>query len=208
MQKLNKDFYIRDDVALIAKELLGKIVVTKFGGKYTSARIVETEAYAGMIDRASHAWAGRRTARTEIMFGEGGNAYVYLCYGIHHMFNIVTNKKNVPDAVLVRGVEPLEGKELMMQRANKTTFDFAIGRGPGNAGKALGIFTVHTGCDLQSNDFFIADDGVNGLATMVSKRIGVDYAGDDAKWLYRFFISKNAHVTQHPFNKEAILLLQ
>jgi DNA-3-methyladenine glycosylase len=102
MQKLNKEFYLGTDVALLARELLGKIVVTKFNNQYTAARIVETEAYAGIIDRASHAYNSKRTNRTEIMFAEGGYAYVYLCYGIHHMFNIVTNKAGKPDAILIR----------------------------------------------------------------------------------------------------------
>ncbi len=207
MQKLQKDFYLRDDVVAIARELLGKIVVTRFNGKFSSARIVETEAYAGTIDRASHTWAGRRTARTEIMFGEGGHAYVYLCYGIHHMFNIVTNKKNIPEAVLVRGVEPLEGKNIMVQRSGKLKFDTSIGRGPGNVGKALGILTMHTGSNLQRDDFFLADDGYRAVDVLVSKRIGVNYAGNCANWLYRFFLANNPHVTKHPFNKEAIFLL-
>jgi DNA-3-methyladenine glycosylase len=207
MQKLSKDFYQRPDVATIAKELLGKIVITKFNHIYTAARITETEAYAGIVDKASHAYGGRRTGRTEIMFGDGGVAYVYLCYGIHHMFNVVTNKENHPDAVLIRGIEPLEGIDAMIKRMNKEQFDATVGRGPGNVGKALGILTAHTGTDMQSNHFFIADDGTANFETMVSRRIGVDYAGDHAKWLYRFYIKDNAHVTRHAVNKEGILLL-
>jgi DNA-3-methyladenine glycosylase len=141
------------------------------------------------------------------MFAEGGNAYVYLCYGIHHMFNIVTNKTDKPDAILIRGVEPLEGSNWMMQRFNKEKFDSSIGRGPGNVGKALGIFTAHSGTSLQSNEFFIADDGANNLNIMTSKRIGVDYAGAHARWLYRFFIKDHPQVTKHLFNKSAIELL-
>lgn len=207
MHKLSKDFYQRPDVAMIAKELLGKLIITKFNNVYSAARITETEAYAGIIDKASHAYNGRRTARTEIMFGNGGTAYVYLCYGIHHMFNIVTNEKNQPDAVLIRGAEPLEGIPAMMKRMKKEKFDTTIGRGPGNVGKALGIFTAHTGTSLQSSDLYIADDGANSFDIMVSRRIGVDYAGDHAKWLYRFYIKDNAHVTKHAVNKEGILLL-
>ena len=207
MQKLNKEFYLGTDVALLARELLGKIVVTKFNNQYTAARIVETEAYAGIIDRASHAYNGRRTNRTEIMFGEGGNAYVYLCYGIHHMFNIVTNKADKPDAVLIRGTEPLEGSKWMLQRFNKEKFDCSIGRGPGNVGKALGIFTTHSGTSLQSKELFIAEDGTSLLNIMASKRIGVDYAGAHAEWLYRFFIKDHPQVTKHIHNKNAVALL-
>jgi DNA-3-methyladenine glycosylase len=207
MQKLNKDFYLQKDVAFIAKALLGKIIVTKFNKQFTAARIVETEAYAGIVDKASHAWNGRRTQRTEIMFGEGGTAYVYLCYGIHHMFNIVTNELNVPDAVLIRGVQPLEGIDIMLQRFNRSQQDTAIGRGPGNVGKALGIFTMHSGASLSGRNFFIAGDGTTYDEVMVSKRIGVDYAGAHAQWLYRFFVKGHPQVTKHNFNKTAVQLL-
>jgi DNA-3-methyladenine glycosylase len=204
MQKLSKEFYARADIATIAKELLGTILVTNFDGIYTSARIVETEAYAGIIDKASHAYSGRRTNRTEIMFGAGGKAYVYLCYGIHHLFNVVTNEPNKPDAVLIRGVEPLEGIDAMLQRMKKEKFDTAVGRGPGNVSKAMGLFTKHTGTDLQSDQLFLATDGTTYDDVMVSRRIGVDYAGTHAKWLYRFYIHNNPHVTKHLVNKEGI----
>lgn len=207
MQKLNKDFYLQNDVASIARALLGKVIVTNFNRQYTAARIVETEAYAGIVDKASHAWNGRRTQRTEIMFGEGGTAYVYLCYGIHHMFNIVTNTSNVPDAVLIRGVQPLEGIDVMLQRFNRSKQDTAIGRGPGNVGKALGIFTMHSGWSLSGDELFIADDGTTYHELMVSKRIGVDYAGTHAQWLYRFFVKDHPQVTKHNFNKTAVQLL-
>src|SRR5437868_461481 len=107
--KLKRDFYLRSDVVQIAKDLLGKYLFTNFNGKLTGGIITETEAYAGEIDRASHAYGGRRTKRTEIMFAQGGTAYVYLCYGIHHLFNVVTNNKNIPHAILIRAVKPIEG---------------------------------------------------------------------------------------------------
>ncbi len=207
MQKLSNDFYLRNDVVQIAKDLLGKIIVTKFDEIYTAGRIVETEAYAGIIDKASHAYNNRRTNRTEIMFGKGGVSYVYLCYGIHHLFNVVCNTTNNSDAVLIRGIEPLEGIDTMLQRYNKKQFDTSIGRGPGNASKALGIFTKHSGLSLQSKELFIADDGTTEFDIAVSKRIGVAYAAEHAKWLYRFFIHGNPHVSKHVFNKEGILLL-
>ena len=149
MRKVPLSFYDRKDVIQIAKELLGKILVTNFDGVITSGRIVETEAYNGVIDRASHAWGGRRTSRTEIMYAEGGKAYVYLCYGIHHLFNIVTNVRDVPHAVLIRAIEPLHGIETMLQRTGKPFANVTLTRGPGNVSKALGIHTVHTGYDLQ-----------------------------------------------------------
>lgn len=128
--KLGDAFYDRPGVVTVARDLLGKILVTEFNEQRTSGRIVETEAYNGVGDRASHAWSGRRTARTEVMYGTGGTAYVYLIYGIHHLFNVVTNKKDVPHAVLVRALQPMEGIPLMLERMGKTrserTFDGTV----------------------------------------------------------------------------------
>ena len=104
--KLKREFYLREDVVQIAKELLGKVLFTNIGGKITAGIITETEAYAGITDRASHAYNNRRTARTEVMYAVGGTSYVYLCYGIHHLFNVVTNKKDIPHAVLIRAIKP------------------------------------------------------------------------------------------------------
>ncbi len=207
MQKLGKDFYLRNDVLQVARDLLGKVLVTKFNGEYTAGRIVETEAYAGIIDKASHAYGYRRTNRTEVMFGEGAVAYVYLCYGINHLFNVVCNAKDKPDAVLIRGIEPLEGTPVMLQRFSKEKLDTSVGRGPGNVSKALGITTKHSGLSLLSKELYLADDSFTSFETVVSKRIGVDYAEEHAAWLYRFFMKGNQHVTKHAFNKEGIDLL-
>ena len=121
MRKLGIDFYQRSNVLTIAKELLGKILVTKWDGIETSGRIVEVEAYNGIIDKASHASGGRRTQRNEVMYGNGGVAYVYLCYGIHHLFNVVTNEQETPHAILIRALEPLKGIDTMLKRTNKKT---------------------------------------------------------------------------------------
>jgi DNA-3-methyladenine glycosylase len=198
MQKLPASFYERDNVLVIAEELLGKILVTHFDGMLTSGIIVETEAYNGTIDRASHAFAGRRTKRTEVMFGSGGVAYVYLCYGIHHLFNVVTNMHEIPHAVLVRGIEPLEGKEYMMERMNRKKFDYTIGRGPGNVSKALGIKTMHTGSSLSSDELYIADNDIRYKPSEIiaSPRIGVDYAGEDALLDFRFYVKGNKFVSK------------
>lgn len=195
--KLPKEFYLRKDVVRIAKELLGKIIVTKFDGIITAARIVETEAYNGAVDKASHAYANRRTNRTEIMFAEGGVAYVYLCYGIHHLFNVVTNIKDTPHAVLIRAAEPLTGTPHMMQRTQKKVLDNTLTRGPGNISKALGIYTTHTGISLQSEQLYIADDGYRLKPSMIgiSPRIGVDYAAEDALLPYRFVVKDNPYVS-------------
>lgn len=200
MRKLSKDFYQRSDVLLVAQELLGKILVTRFNSIETSGRIVEVEAYAGAIDKASHAYDGRRTARNEVMYADGGVAYVYLCYGIHHLFNVVTNGKDVPHAILIRALEPIKGVETMLKRTGKKKLDKTLTRGPGNLSKALGIFTMHSGCSLQGKELFIADDGFvyNKKEIGISARIGVEYAGEDALLPYRFYVKGNPFVSGKP----------
>lgn len=197
IKKLGDSFYNRNDVVEIAKELLGKILVTKFDGQLTSGRIVETEAYRGETDKASHAYGGRRTKRTEIMYGEPGKAYVYLCYGIHHLFNVITNKKNIPHAILIRAVEPLEGIDIMLERTRKTKLDFSLTRGPGNVSKALGLLSHHTGKNLLKDEVFIADDGfkLTKKDIEITRRIGVDYAAEDALLPYRFNVKGNKYVS-------------
>jgi len=201
MRKLGIDFYLRANVLQIAKELLGKILVTKWNGIETSGRIVEVEAYNGVIDKASHASVGRRTNRNEIMYGKGGVAYVYLCYGIHHLFNVVTNERETPHAILIRALEPLKGIDTMLERTNKKQLDHTLTKGPGNVSKALGIsFKHHTGHSLLSKDLFIAEDNfvLNKKNLATSPRIGVDYAGDDATLPYRFYIKGNPFVSGKP----------
>lgn len=197
LKMLNEKFYLRKDVVKIAKNLLGKIIVTYFDEQLTAARITETEAYNGIVDKASHAYNNRRTKRTEIMFGKGGAAYVYLCYGIHHLFNVVTNFKDTPHAVLVRSAEPVFGIDVMLHRTNKKVLDNTLTKGPGNVSKALGIYTHHTGSDLRSEHFFIADDRykLSKDKIIITKRIGVDYAAEDALLPYRFFIRDNKFVS-------------
>lgn len=200
MRKLGKDFYQRENVLSIAKELLGKLLVTKRAGVTTTGRIVEVEAYNGVIDKASHAFGGRRTNRNEVMYAEGGVAYVYLCYGIHHLFNVVTHSKETPHAILIRALEPVKGIDEMLRRTGKKKLDHTLTRGPGNLSKAMGIAVLHSGCSLQSKELFLADDGFeygkNEIAA--SPRIGVDYAGKDALLHYRFYIKGNPFVSGKP----------
>jgi DNA-3-methyladenine glycosylase len=197
MKKLPAIFYQTENVLQIAKELLGKVVVTKFNDSITSGRIVEVEAYNGIIDKASHAFDGRRTNRNEIMYANGGMAYVYLCYGIHHLFNVVTHTKETPHAILIRALEPIQGIDKMLKRVGKKKLDNTLTRGPGNLSKALGITTKQNGISLLSKDLFIGDDGFrykrNEIAA--SPRIGVDYAGKDALLPYRFFVKGNSFVS-------------
>ena len=196
-KRLGAEFYAGTDVVTIAKALLGKILVTNFGGIVTAARIVETEAYNGIVDKASHAYSGRRTKRTEIMYRPGGAAYVYLIYGIHHLFNIVTNTTDVPHAVLVRAAEPVWGIPDMLVRTGKHTVDFTLTRGPGNVSKALGISTAHTGFDLVGEEIYLLDDGTKYAKNQViaTPRIGVDYAAEDALLPYRFYVAGNKYVS-------------
>ncbi|MDN3658800.1 DNA-3-methyladenine glycosylase [Ferruginibacter paludis] len=200
MKKLGIDFYKRKNVLAIARDLLGKIIVTDFDDGFTSARIVETEAYAGVTDKASHAWQGKRTARNEVMYLTGGISYVYICYGMHQMFNVVTNVSEVPHAILIRAAEPLSGTDIMLARTGKKVLDTTLTKGPGNMAKALGIAKIHSGGDLSGDAIYIASDGyaLKNEHIGISQRIGVDYAGDDALLPYRFYIKGNKFVSGKP----------
>ena len=196
-QRLPESFYLRTDVVQVARELLGKILVSHFDGALTSGRIVETEAYNGITDKASHAFGGRRTSRTAVMYAPGGTAYVYFCYGLHNMFNVVTNIAGVPHAVLIRAVEPMIGIEEMLLRTGKHKADYTLTKGPGNVAKALGITTKHTASSLLSDELFIADDGfiLNEENIAATPRIGVAYAGEDAMLPHRFYTQHNKYVS-------------
>lgn len=195
---LPESFYLRSDVVQIARELLGKILITNFNSKITSGIIVETEAYQGITDRASHAWNGRRTARTEIMYAQGGTAYIYLCYGIHSLFNVVTNQEGTPHAVLIRALEPLEGIDLMIKRRKMKLAEARITSGPGSLSKALGIHFSDTGENLRGKKIWIEDHGIKiPMEKIIStKRVGVDYAGVDANLPYRFLIKGQKNISR------------
>ncbi len=201
---LTADFYQRPDVLGIARELVGKVIVTHIDGQTTTAMITETEAYAGVTDRASHAWRGRRTARTEVMYAPGGVAYVYLCYGIHHLFNVVTNVQDIPHAVLIRAVAPLEGIDAMLQRRGCNKVTPQLTSGPGALSVALGINKMHTGFSLAGPDIRIEDQDMAISHLTATPRIGVAYAGADALLPYRFFatgspwVSKGKYLTALP----------
>ncbi len=185
MKKLPRSFYARPDVVAIARELLGKVLVTHFDGINTSGVITETEAYMGAGDRASHAHGGKVTPRNKVMYGEPGVSYVYLCYGIHHLFNVVTNVPGIAHAVLVRAIHPLQGGDVMLQRRKGTKLTTG---GPGTLTQALGIRTEHTGTDLLEDLITIEDHKIiiPESEVIIGPRIGVDYAGDDALLPYRF----------------------
>ena len=189
MKKLPLSFYDRDDVVQVAKDLIGKVLCTNVDGMVTKGIITESEAYAGVIDKASHAFGGRRTDRTEIMFGNPGRSYVYLCYGVHSLFNVVTSKEGIPHAVLIRGIHPLEGTETIVTRRKTKEPLHKIADGPGKLTKALGIeFRKHNNLDLLGDEVWIEDHSiaVKPEEIEIGPRIGIDYAGEDALLPYRF----------------------
>lgn len=189
--KLPRSFFEHEDVVELAKKLLGKRIVTKIDGVITSGIITETEAYEGVTDRASHAYGGRLTGRTKTMYESGGVAYVYLCYGIHHLFNFVTNQKGVPHAILLRAIHPEKGIEHMLKRRKKKKVDKTLCAGPGSASQALGITTDMNGIAIGRDKIWVEETGiaVHPEEIIAGPRIGVDYAGKDAKLPYRFQIN-------------------
>ena len=195
MNHLPESFYTRSNVVKIAKELLGKKLITNIKGMKTSGIIVETEAYS-FSERGCHAYQNKMTQRNKTMFESGGIAYVYLCYGIHNLFNVVTNKSGTADAVLIRALEPAEGAEWMQERINTRTFK-RITSGPGKLTKALGIDRTHDGIMLNSNHLWI-EEGVRVSEKNIyaSARIGIDYAGEDALLPWRFSIKDNEWVSK------------
>ena len=188
--KLPESFYLRSDIIQVSRDLLGKVLATNIDGCVTKAVITETEAYAGETDKASHAYGGRHTKRTAPIYQSGGRAYVYLCYGIHHMFNVVSSVAGEPHAILVRAGQPLEGESEMLRRREKQEIDKTLLAGPGSLGKALGITTSLTGTDLSGSIIWIEDQGVtvNDERITVGPRVGIDYAEEDAKRPYRFIL--------------------
>lgn len=193
-EKITESFYLNPDVVQVARELLGKYLFTNIDGKLTAAKIVETEAYNGRNDQACHAFE-RRTKRTEIMYERGGKAYVYLCYGIHHLFNIVTNEEGLADAVLVRAVEPVVGLDAMITRRGKKMKPEKLTAGPGTLSQAMGIDRNLNGCDLQGDQIWLAQGPNESFEIAIDRRIGVDYAGEDALLPWRFFIKANPFVS-------------
>jgi len=185
-----RSFYENPDVVKVAKGLLGKSLFTRIEGIITGGIIIETEAYAGVNDKASHVYNNRRTKRTEVMYGPGGIAYIYFCYGMHHLINAVTNVEGIAQAVLIRALHPTHGLKTMCERRGKTKVDKTLTSGPGSLCKALGITMEFYGEPLDSSRLWIKDSGlvVPDGNLLTTPRIGVDYAGDDALLPYRFVI--------------------
>lgn len=195
--KLSKSFYQRSDVTRIARELLGKLLFTNIEGVICGGRIVETEAYSWK-ERGCHAFNERKSERNAVMYESGGHAYVYFCYGMHHMFNVVTNKKDHAEAVLIRAIEPVAGEEDMKARRGLLRSPFQLTAGPGKLTKALGIDRKLNGKLLVDDEVWIEDAGekVNKNSIVASPRIGIDYAGDDALLPWRFYLKENLWVSK------------
>lgn len=196
--KVPESFYTGPDVVSIARNLLGKYLFTRLDGVVSGGYVVETEAYNGIIDKASHAYGNRLTPRTQTMYAHGGVAYVYLCYGIHEMLNIVTSVEGQPHAVLIRAIQPTEGLDAMLYRRSMALVKPNITRGPGSVGKALGISRKLNGISLQSDELWLEDRGLaftNGQV-IAAPRIGVAYAETDALLPYRFYVKGNPYVSK------------
>lgn len=198
MSKLPYSFYQNHNVNDLAIQLLGKLLFTRVDGELTGGIIVETEAYKGVEDKASHAYGGRFTNRTQVIYEEGGLSYVYLCYGIHHLFNVVTAPQGTPHAVLIRGIEPVQGIDIMLRRRNMVLLKPNITAGPGALSKAMGIDKSLNAKDLLGDEVWIADGGIAFPDDQIvsSARVGVDYAGDHALLPWRYYIRGNKFVSK------------
>lgn len=202
MEVLDRTFFNQDSI-VVAKALLGKTLVHEVNGQTIMASIVETEAYMGIEDKAAHSYNGRRTARTEIMYGAPGFAYVFLIYGIHACFNTVTREAGVPQAVLIRAVEPVSGLDSMAHARfgkpySELTGSQIVGltNGPGKLCQAMSIDTSDNGTDLCGKRLYIADSDDAEFNIISATRIGIDYAEEAKDYPWRFFIEGNPYVSR------------
>ena len=195
--RLSREFYTRGDTLKIARDLLGKLIVVPDGrGTRVSGMIVETEAYLGEIDRAAHTYGGRRTPRNEVTYSAGGNVYVFFVYGMYHQLNIVCGAVDNPHVVLIRAVEPVEGIEIMRTRRGEMK-DRNLTSGPGKLCIAFGIDRGFNGEDLLGERIWLEDlESFSKSQIAVGKRIGIDYAGDDAEKPWRFWVRVNEYVSK------------
>lgn len=199
MKLIDREYYLNPDVVGLAKSLLGKIMVSKVDNHITSGIIIETEAYKAPEDRASHAFNNRRTPRTSTMFMEGGHAYVYICYGIHHLFNVITAVEGIPHAVLIRALEPLDGLDHMLIRRKMSSLNQTITKGPGSLSQALGITQKLNATKLYDKkspiQLFESNQMYSDSQIGISKRIGVESSGESASLPYRFYVKGNVYVS-------------
>ena len=206
--RLSRSFFTREDVLQVSRELLGKYLVTDFGAGRTAGRIVEVEAYRAPDDKASHAYGNRYTERTKVMYALGGHAYVYLCYGIHHLFNVVTGEQGMAHAVLIRALEPSDNTALMLRRRRMNKIEPRLTAGPGVLSQALGISREYTGVDLLAPESPIwienREEPVAAAEIIASPRIGVGYAEECAAWEWRFHLRGNRWVSKQRVSKQRV----
>ncbi len=195
---LPSSFYLREDVVQVSKELLGKSIYTNINGLFSGGIIVETEAYRGPEDKGSHAFNGKRTARNEVMYAEGGVIYMYICYGIHDMLNIVTGVSGTSHAVLIRALEPTEGLDIMRERRGFINDDRRLCKGPGALAQALGLTKFHNGLSLQENQIWIEDCGTTLKEDdiVAAPRIGLNIEEPYKSVPWRFYIRGNRYVSR------------
>ena len=201
MKKLDREFYNRDSI-LVAKELLGKVLVHEIGGQRISAGIVEAEAYMGVEDKAAHSYGGRRTSRVEVMYGDPGFSYIFMIYGMHNCFNVVTSEKGTPQAVLIRAAEPLEGTEWMAQQRFGKSYEQltkaqrrGLTDGPGKLCRALSLDRSFNGMDLCGNEVYVEEGEGRDFKIVTAKRVGIDYAEEAKDYPWRFYIDGNEYVS-------------
>lgn len=193
--KLPLAFYEQHDTLTLAKQLLGCTLYTQIDGQLTAGIITETEAYLGAEDKASHAYNNLKSKRTQTMYEQGGISYVYLCYGMHHLFNVVTHQKGIPHAILIRAIEPTIGIETMkIRRGNKSLK--VLTNGPAKLAQALGINIDHNALSLLDETIWIAPTTDTTFGIVSTTRIGVDYAQEDALLPYRFYIADSAYISK------------
>ncbi|KGK90664.1 DNA-3-methyladenine glycosylase [Clostridium sp. HMP27] len=200
--KLSREFYNRDTLE-VAKELLGKNLVTVENNIITSGKIVEVEAYMGLEDKAAHSYGGRRTKRVEVMYGKPGVAYVYFIYGLYYCMNVVSREEGIAQAVLIRAVEPLQGKEIMSKRRFNKNYDelkkrdiINLTSGPSKLCMAFNIDRSMNGEDLLGDRIYIEEGNKEEFEIGESSRIGIDYAEEAKHYPWRFFVSGNPYVSK------------
>ncbi|SMB87967.1 DNA-3-methyladenine glycosylase [Desulfonispora thiosulfatigenes DSM 11270] len=200
--KLTREFYSRDTLT-VAKELLGKHLIHKVEGVERIGEIVEVEAYGGIIDKAAHSYQGKRTKRTEVMFGEAGHAYVYLIYGMYHCLNIVTSTIDNPEAILIRALKPISGiPQISQDRYGKIDSDLTkrqylnLLNGPGKLSKGMAITKEHNGIDLCADTLYLVDPGQTKEKIVTSPRINIDYAEEAIDYPWRYYFADNPYISK------------
>lgn len=198
MSRLPQSYFLNEDVVFLARDLVGKYLFVNTEETLTGGIIVETEAYRGPDDVGAHAYNHRRTSRNDIMYSDGGVVYMYICYGIHDMLNIVTAPENIPHAILIRAIQPTEGLAIMRERRKVRNEDTRLCRGPGALAKALALKKIHNGISLQENEIWIEDRGLKYADedVVAGPRIGLNISEPYKSIPWRFYVKGDPHVSR------------